>query len=342
MTTQRHDSPAPPAVATTTPAARTPPPPLSPPTAPRPAPSLTDTESAVLLGLYQHRLLTTAQVHALHTPTSGITWTQYVLRRLTLADLIGYVRQADRSHRHVWFVTDLGAQLAESTGQVRARPAYRPTPAAAAGPLQAHTLGCNEIGLAFVRAARVLGDDCGPGSWHHEWAARVADRTPGAARWSNMLVSDLLLRYLHRGSGGDQAAVRLVEYDRNHRDLDDVLTQLRAYAHYHAYVPGGGSRPLWQRDHGPVFPRVLLVLDRGSPAALATRRRSLTWMCQQDPLLTRHAAALGLLATTLDDLVAHGPWAPVFWPLTGDVVETPVTWTGQPEPPDSARQVGRG
>lgn len=290
--------------------------------------SLPEIDIAVLLSLYQHRLMTTAQIHTLHTPTSWISWTRRIMRRLTMRGLIGAVGQPDRSRRHVWFVTELGAQIVEDAGQALPRPGYRPSPESAVGPLQAHTLGCNEIGLAFVRAARALGDDCGPMSWHHEWAARIADRTPGTARWSNMIVSDVLLRYLHRGLDGDRHAVRLVEYDRNHRTLDDVLAQLRGYARYHAYIPGGSRQPLWQRDHGPVFPRVLLVLDRGSPAALTTRRRSLTWMCQEDPLLTRHAAALGLLATSLDDLVAHGPWQPIFWPLTGDQVDTPVTWTG--------------
>ncbi|WP_195905976.1 replication-relaxation family protein [Parafrankia discariae] len=313
--------------------AASPPAPGGPPT--RPAPPLSETDTAVLMSLYQHRLMTIAQIHDLHTPASSSRWTRKVVDRLTVRGLIDHVRQAGRSNRRVWFVTNLGAQVVEDAGQILPRPGYRPSPETAAGPLQAHTLGCNEIGLSFARAARALGDDCGPGAWHHEWATRIADHTPGAARWSNMIASDLLLRYLHRGPHGDQAAVRLIEYDRNHRTLDDVLAQLRAYARYHAYIPGGARQPLWQRDHGPVFPRVLLVLDRGSPATLTTRRRSLTWMCQEDPLLTRHAAALGLLATTLEDLVAHGPWQPIFWPLTGDQVDTPVTWTGTAEAPVS-------
>ncbi len=37
---------------------------------------------AILVSLYQHRLLTTAQVHALHTPDDGIGWARRVLRLL--------------------------------------------------------------------------------------------------------------------------------------------------------------------------------------------------------------------------------------------------------------------
>jgi hypothetical protein len=301
------------------------------PTAPR---SLPATATDVLASLYQHRLMTTAQIHDLHHPGSHITWTRRVLRRLAALHLADHVPRSDKSHRPVWFVTDSGAAAVEEAGQVVTR-TYRLSREGAAGPLQAHTLGCNDIGLAFVRAARALGDDCGPLSWHHEWAARIADRGT-SGRWSNLLTSDLLLRYLHRGADGEQSAVRLIEYDRSHRDLDDVVAQLRAYARFYAYKPAGQRHPHWQDDYA-TFPRVLLVLDRGSPRALTARRQSLTWMCREDPLLTRHTEPLGLLATTLADLTAHGPWAPIFWPLTqrdADAPEGPVTWTGHTALPE--------
>lgn len=57
-----------------------------------------------------------------------------------------------------------GGELAVEAGGLEAPPKLL-GPREAAGPLRAHTLAVNEVGIAFLRAARERGEECGPHSW---------------------------------------------------------------------------------------------------------------------------------------------------------------------------------
>src|SRR3954452_12468974 len=74
----------------------------------------------ILASLYQHRLLSTSQVRAIHTPGTSRRWTQSVLAELERA---GYVARVVMAHSHahqaLWFVTEQGAEAPEGAGVVR-------------------------------------------------------------------------------------------------------------------------------------------------------------------------------------------------------------------------------
>lgn len=56
-----------------------------------------------------------------------------------------------------------------------------------------HTLAVNDVGIAFVNAARERGDECGPLAWRHEIAYPITarrNRRPG-----DIVIADALLTY---------------------------------------------------------------------------------------------------------------------------------------------------
>jgi hypothetical protein len=195
----------------------------------------------------------------------------------------------------------------------------------AAGAGQAHTLAVNDVGLAFVRAARTYGHDCGPLDWDHEIRHRIADK-PLDGPTGNQLIADALLRYGYRTRSGDYRSLRLlVELDRATMTPDRLAAKLRAYAHYLSYVPGadrGGAAsaaaaPGWQAVY-PQFPRVLVVLTGRPAPTLAARARALRTLAGDDPILRRAEKRLEAHVTTLEALQLRGPWEPIFQPLFGE------------------------
>ena len=275
--------------------------------------SISDGESEILMSLYQHRLLTTRQVHALHLSHASDRWARLVLERLRARGWAGDVRMRARSRQAVWFATDEGARAAEAGG-VRARP-YRVTPRLAAGPLQAHTLAVNDVGIAFARAAaRVRGHDFGPFSWHHEEAFRIADR-PSSGKGSDLVVADATLHYVVRRSGGAvEAWDWLVELDRSTESVQTLLAKVRRYLAFSSYVPAArrGSRETpqaaWRGHFERRCPGVVVVLTAAPEAALRRRMIQLLELCHADASL-RH---VDLAVTLLPWLVAEGPLNYVF------------------------------
>lgn len=85
-------------------------------------------------------------------PRSQLRRAQQVLAYLERAGLVAYV-EARRAPRCLWFLTERGADYALAAGEVERRPKVL-EPEQAAGPLQAHTLGVNEVGISFLCAAR--------------------------------------------------------------------------------------------------------------------------------------------------------------------------------------------
>jgi hypothetical protein len=75
----------------------------------------TETGIEIVASLAQHRVLSAAQVRAIHLPASGERWAQRMLARLGDAGLAGYVR-SPRSHRRLWHVTEMGARVAREAG----------------------------------------------------------------------------------------------------------------------------------------------------------------------------------------------------------------------------------
>jgi len=282
---------------------------------------------SVLAGLYQHRLLTTRQIHALFTPTAGQRWTRKVLAALAQRGLVDRVRGPGTLS--CWYLTDAGADTVEDTGPRGEQRRRVPTRAQAEGLLKRHTLAVNNVGIAFVRAARQRGDEYGSDSWRHEIAHPISQGS--VRRPTQLVVADALLTYLQTGESGALVMhQRFVEVDRGtERPADQLAGKLARYTRLRTYTPPGdhNAEPLW-RNYYRAWPHVLIVLADQSPARVTQRIARVLALYQSDPT-KGNRREIPFSFVTLSDLVAHGPFAPIF---TSPTHAKPVDWLGQPPP----------
>lgn len=278
--------------------------------------------------LYQHRLVSTRQLHQMLTPHH--TRAEYLRRQLHklreqgLAERVG--RRAHGQTDLLWWLTQEGATAVEATSLLPQRP-YRMSPEAAAGPLQEHTLATVETGLAFVTHARALGHECGPLDWSPETAHSYRDdQRPGE---DLRLIPDAVLNYVHVSGRQRTLLTFMIEVDRTQMTIARLAQKLHAYAAYQRYVPqpapGRGPKPARRTATAPAwrsrypsqaFPRVLLVLTGASPDRLERRIADLRSLSAADPVLA--ATPLRAAVTTLDQLREHGPFNRIFTPVLGD------------------------
>jgi DNA-binding MarR family transcriptional regulator len=279
---------------------------------------------AIMESLYQHRLLATEQLRVLHTPDATAGWMRRVLRSLSARGLVDRVRSP--ATRSLWYLTELGADTIEAAGTL-AEPRRRLTTSAqAAGPLRAHTLAVNEVGIAFVRAARERGDECGSDSWRHEIAhpisrgwgrSRSQSRAGSGDRLSaELVVADALLTYLQIGEGGGLTLhQRFVELDRGTaRPAEQLASKITRYARLRHYAgppaegphrataqrgnraaltsPGALERPLW-RSYYRAFPQLLIVLADQSQERIRSRIQRTLALHQSDPTQPRAREGAG-------------------------------------------------
>lgn len=285
----------------------------------------------ILLSLYQHRLLTTAQVHALHAPEDGIGWARRVLRLLFDRGLIDRV-QAPGTLSH-WYLTDAGADAVETTGP-RPEPRRRiPTRAQAEGPLRAHTVAVNEVGVAFVKAARERGDECGPLSWRHEIAHPISPwRGRGGA--VELVIADALLTYLQiEQDGAITLHQRWIELDRGTaRPAEQLASKITRYTKLRHYTPPGAPggeterEPLWRR-HYRSFPHLLIVLADQPRNRLRQRIYRTLALHDSDPA-KNNLGPIPVSFVLLEDLNKYGPFAPIF--ISAQQPDQQVDWLGPP------------
>lgn len=275
--------------------------------------------------LYQHRLVSTAQMHQLitphHTRAEYLRRQLHTLRDAGLAEAVG--RRITGQTELLWWLTEKGAHAVEAVGLLPQRP-YRMSPEAALGPLQEHTIATVETGLAFVSWARRLGHECGPLDWAPETAHYYRDEArPGE---DLHLIPDAVLNYAHTDDKKRTLLTFFIEVDRTQMTIARLAHKLHAYAAYHDYTPqqpaSRGAKGIrrtstvqaWRHRY-PAFPRLLLVLT-GAPHARLTRRiADLRSLAANDPALTNTALRVG--ATTLDQLMQHGAFARIFTPILG-------------------------
>ncbi len=205
------------------------------------------------------------------------------------------------------------------------------TRAQAEGPLQAHTIAVNEVGVAFVRAAREHGDECGPDSWRHEIAHPISPRR--GRRPAELVIADALLTYLQ---GRRTAALALHQrFDRarpRDRPPGRAARQqdhpLHAAPPLHAHRRQQAAEPLW-RGYYRSWPHLLIVLAdqprAGCASASAAHPRAARHPTQRRAAVGR-SRVLRARSTTSP---AHGPFAPIF--ITAEQPEQPVDWLGQPQ-----------
>ncbi|MFF9594076.1 replication-relaxation family protein [Streptomyces sp. NPDC014646] len=281
------------------------------------------------LVLYQHRLVSTTQMHQLiaphHTRAEYLRRQLHTLRKAGFAETVG--RRTTGQTELLWWLTEKGATAVES-GNLLPQRSYRMTPEAALGPLQEHTLATIDTGLAFVDWARRLGHECGCLDWSPEIAHYYReDARPGEEL---NLIPDAVLNYVHTNDRTKQRTLLtfFVEVDRAQMTTARLAQKLHAYAAYHDYVPqqpaSRGTRtrrtiPAWRHRY-PAFPRLLLVLTGASATRLTRRIADLRSLAASDPTLTRSGLRAGV--TTLDELHARGPFQPVFTPVLGPAQPT--------------------
>ncbi len=284
----------------------------------------------MLASLYQHRLLTTAQLHALHTPDDGLGWTRRVLRLLLDRQLVDRVQAPGRlSH---WFLTEAGADAVETAGP-RAEPRRRvPTCAQAEGPLRAHTIAVNDVGIAFVKVARERGDECGPDSWRHEVAHAISPWR--GRRPAELVIADALLTYLQVDKDGAITLhQRWVELDRGTaRPAEQLASKITRYTRLRYYAPPVAPgeeepEPLWRRYYRS-FPHLLIVLADQPGERMHQRIQRTLALHHSDPAKD-HLGTIPVSFVTLDELTQRGPFAPIF--ISAEQPEQPVDWLGQPQ-----------
>ena len=273
----------------------------------------------VIASLAEHRVLSTAQVHAIHLPGRGLRRTQQLLADLERAGLICHA-EARGAPRRLWFLAEDGADLAVQVGELTRRPKLL-GPREAAGALRHHTFAVNEVGISFLEAARERGDEFGPLAWHHE-VAHPLNRGRGRSR--RTLFADAVLTYLLLEEDYTTFEQRFVELDRATLSLDRLVSELAGYAQLNR-VSAKGGQLLW-RDRYPTFPPVLCVLAGASRDALTRRRDMALMLLGGHPQLDR-AYEVTIPFCLLEDLKRRGPFAPIFRSLADPDRE--VNWLGE-------------
>jgi hypothetical protein len=293
----------------------------------QPLPRVGPTAVSILESLSQHRLLLTRQVHALHTPGASRRWTQYQLARLRRAGLAAGTRLSDR--QLLWHLTERGAEAVEAIPSRAEARCKVIAPEQAAGALHEHTIAVNDVGIAFVRAARERDDECGPFNWFHEIAHPLGP--PPGRRTPEQLIADAILTYeLVEPDGSTAIVYRFIELDRATRSAADLAHRLARYVRLHRHaIPAEGSAgeraALWSRLY-PVFPPVLVVLAGRPRARLEDRRRTVLALCRQDPDLIE-TPEVEVSFCLLDNLAERGPFASICRTLAAPGKS--VNWLGE-------------
>lgn len=282
---------------------------------------LPEATAELIASLGEHRILSTAQVRAIHFPGRSLRRTQQVLAYLERTGLTAYV-EARRAPRRLWFLTESGADLAVVAGEVERRPKVL-SPLQAAGPLRAHTLAVNEVGISFLHAARERGDEFGPLSWRHE-IAHPLNRGRGRAR--RTLIADAVLSYVRAEEKDIVFEQRFVEVDRATLSVERLVAELARYGQLCRARDKGGE-PLWH-GHYPTFPPVICALAGASRKALANRRNIALVLLEDNPELSR-AYGVRICFCLLDDLTSRGPFAPIFREVGAP--DRDVNWLGEGE-----------
>jgi hypothetical protein len=269
---------------------------------------------AALLVIHQHRLVTTSQVRELVLPGRTSRRTQEVLAGLARRALVASVaatRPGRGPAENVWFLTRRGADAVEAPDNAEPRRRLL-KPEQAAGPLQAHTLAVNDVGVALTRGAwgRRPKHEFDSRSWRHEIAH---DYQVGKHR--RLVVADAVLTYNWHDDDGLGSVTWFLELDRGnslaqtlagklirYTDLDGVWHEYHATDDHHRL-------PVWPSWYWR-FPRVRVVFASSTRADAARRMSAVMQLCERRDEF-RNATwefSFGLLA----DLLARGPFAPIF------------------------------
>jgi hypothetical protein len=284
---------------------------------------------SMLAGIYEHRLLSTTQLHALYTPHAQPRWARQVLALLEMRGFVDRIRSPRRLS--LWFLTDAGADAVEAGGarvEFRRRVTSREQ---AEGPLKKHTIAVNQVGVEFVRAARERGDECGADSWRNEIAHPISQAR--GRRAAELVIADAMLTYLQTTDGGALALhQRFIELDRGTRTTEQLAAKITRYARLRHYAPPAlgenAGEPLW-RSYYRAWPHLLIVLADQSRQTMRQRVQRTLTLQASDP--AGRAGQIAVSFVALDDLSTRGPFAPIF--ISAQQPEQSVDWLGEPRIP---------
>jgi hypothetical protein len=268
----------------------------------------------VLQSLYVHRLLSTAQIREIHFADASTRWTQAVMAGLRTQGLVASVRARPPRIVSLFFLTERGAKPVESScpDLPRARRVLL-SPEGARGPLQAHTLAVNDVGIAFLREARLHDEDFGPLDWVHEVAHPLV-ASSGRAR--ELLIPDALVTYGFLSSGGPTTIQRFLELDRATTACHALVAKMLTYVRFgeaETYTGHGATRRSDGKLHRRWYqsmPDVMVVMTGKERRRLDTRLATVIGLADAEPAL-RAARQPHFYFTTLDLLQERGPFAPI-------------------------------
>lgn len=275
-----------------------------------PAPAvLSDLQLQLLTSIYQHRLLTTGQLCALHAPDWTPQSIQRAAVRLQDAGYLARTRSLPPGGRESrWFHTDLGATVTAESTRLAERTHRMDTHRARAA---RHLVAVNDVGVALAVAARAAGDDFTWRSWHHE----VAHSTGPATR--DVVIADAVLTYDIVTPSGIQSRWRFLELDRGTEAVHALVTKIRDYTALATYKPAKRADTshlpalAWRR-HYPTLPGLLFVFADLTPQQADRRIDALAGFVAADRTLATATSPLDVTATTIDRLTHPGPAAPIF------------------------------
>jgi hypothetical protein len=127
--------------------------------------------------------------------------------------------------------------------------------------------------------------------------------------------------------------LRFLELDRATLPVSALAAKLVRYARLHAYAPnapdGQRRQPAWRSEYS-AFPALHVLLTGAVRTTLERRLEQVIALAGADPLLQR-APEVVISFALLEDLVADGPFEPIFVALRDPGVL--VDWLGAPAPP---------
>ncbi|MFI8085887.1 replication-relaxation family protein [Kitasatospora sp. NPDC086009] len=281
-----------------------------------------ETDHDVLVTLARFSLATAEQLHQLHGGQAGIKQTQKRMDRLHTEGLAEFVTLPQAGRAKAWHLTEAGCAVTATFPAAR-----RPDSLVAPEPTalrfgRGHLLALGRVHCAFVADARARGERFGlldftPAPTH---PVDLADPSGPAYRPAAELA------YTATTNAGRRRLRAFVELHRPSTGTEQAAEQLAACARlWHQPGPGGTG---WARERRwRTFPALLVVLT-GTPAAEGERAvEDLLLAAEENPATAELLAAVPAGAARLEDLIQHGPTAPIWHPL-GSEQRAPVGWTG--------------
>ncbi|MFD0567968.1 replication-relaxation family protein [Kitasatospora gansuensis] len=280
-----------------------------------------ETDHDVLVTLARFSLATAEQLHQLHGGQAGIKQTQKRMDRLHTEGLAEFVTLPQAGRAKAWHLTE-AASAVTATFPAARRPDLVAAPEQTALRYgRGHLLALGQIHCAFVTDARARGEGCGP----LDLVPAPEHPTDPAAPAGPAYRPAAELAYTATIDGAAAWLRAFIELHDPSTGIEQTAEQLAACARlWHQPGPGGTG---WARERRwRPFPALLVVLT-GTRAAEGERVvEDLLLAAEENPATPDCWPPSRPAAARLEDLIEHGPAAPVWYPLSNEG-RPPCGWT---------------